>query len=164
MEDVKRRSMWRDRRLWSAILLVLALGAVFVAGVWFAGRGARSTAKTMDSYTAAYAGIDSPKDVAVLMPLYASDAVLRDVAADRTYTGTAEIESALDALLATPEFDLTIETTLIGNDWAIVKWTANGKNVSTDRLAQVGGATLLEFSKGKIERETWYYDPAKAPF
>lgn len=163
MEDVKR-SVWRNKRLWLALLLVFVLAVAFVGGWWFAGRGARSVSKAADSYTAAYAGIDSPKDVAVLMPLYAEDAVLRDAARDRTYEGTTEIKAALDALLATPEFDLGVGRTLIGDDWAVVEWTANGKNVATDRLAQVDGATMLEFSKGKIVRETWFYDPAKAPF
>ena len=43
-------------------------------------------------------------------------------------------------------------------------WTANGTKISTSRLAQVSGVTVLEVSKGKIMRETWYYDPVKAPF
>lgn len=160
----KRRSLWRSGRTWLAAGVVVGLIAAFVGGVWFAGRGARSVAAAVDAYTAVYAGIDTTKDVAVLMPLYAEDGVFRDAATDRTYRGTGEIESALDALLATPEFDLSVEETLIGRDWAVVKWTADGKSVESDRLAQVAGTTVLEFSKGRIVRETWYYDPGKAPF
>lgn len=111
-----------------------------------------------------YEGLDTTKDVPVLLPLYAPDAVMHDAATDRTYTGASEIESALNALLATPDFDLTIERTLVGDGWALVFWTADGMRPDLDRVAQVVGVTSLEVSKGKIERETWYYDPAKAPF
>lgn len=78
--------------------------------------------------------------------------------------GIDEIKTALDSLLATPGFDLAVEYTLIGSDSAVVGWTANGTRADTSRLAQVSGVTVLQISEGKIVRETWYYDPAKAPF
>ena len=155
----------RGRRWLFALLAVLvALGVTFVAGIWLADRGERTVAAVIESYAAAYEGLDTTKDVPGLLPLYASNAVLHDAATDRTYTGTGEIETALNALLATPDFDLTIERTLVGDDWALVFWTADGIRPDLDRVTQVVGVTSLEVSKGKIERETWYYDPAKAPF
>jgi len=155
----------RGRRWLFALLAVLvALGVVFVAGMWLADRGERTVATVTESYAAAYEGLDTTKDTAGLLPLYAPDAVLHYAATDRTYTGTDEIESALDALLATPDFDLTIERTLVGDDWALVYWTADGMRPDLDRVTQVVGVTSLEVSRGKIEREAWYYDPAKAPF
>ena len=160
----EKQSLWHNKWIYVVILTFLIVGAVFVAGMWFAGRGARSVSAVVDSYAKVYAGTDSTKDVADLVPLYASDGVLRDVAADRTYEGATEIKAALDSLLATPGFDLTIEYSLIGDDSAVVGWTANGTKVSTSRLAQVSGVTVLQVVKGKIARETWYYDPAKAPF
>jgi hypothetical protein len=158
------RALWRNKWIYIPVTVLILFGAAFAAGWWFAGSGTRSTAGVVDSYTAVYAGSDSPKDVAVLMPLYAEGGIFWDVSADRTYEGTAAIEAALDSLLATRNFDLTVERTLIGDSWAVVTWTANGTRAGTDRLAQASGVTLLEFSKGKIIRETWYYDPAKAPF
>ena len=143
---------------------VLALGVAFVAGVWFADRGERVVATVTEAYSEAYEGLDTTKDVPVLLPLYAPDAVLHDAATDRTYRGTGEIENALNALLATPDFDLTIERTLVGDGWALVFWTADGMRPDLDRLTQVVGVTSLEVSNGRIEREIWYYDPAKAPF
>ena len=163
-EPKPKRSMWRNKWLYTAIAVLVVVGATFVAGMWFAGRHARSVGTVVDSYTAVYAGSDSTKDVPSLVPLYASDAVFQDVAADRTYQGATEIRAALDTLFATPKFDLTVDGTMIGSDWAVVRWTANGTRVDSGRLAQVSGVTLLEISKGKIVRETWYYDPAKAPF
>ncbi len=160
----EKRSLLRSKWLYVLILAVVLLGAAFVGGMWLAGRGARSVSTLTDSYVKVYAGSDSTKDVADLTPLYASDAVLHDVGADRTYRGSSDIEDALDSLLATPGFDLTVEYTLIGDGSAVVAWTANGTQVSTSRLAQVSGVTVLEVSKGKIVRETWYYDPVKAPF
>ncbi len=155
----------RGRRWLLALLAVMvALGAAFVAGMWFADQGERTVATVTESYAAAYEGLDTTKDVPGLLPLYAPDAVLHDAATDRTNTGTTEIKTALNALLATPDFDLTIERTLVGDDWALVFWTADGKRPGVERVAQVVGVTALEVSKGKIERETWYYDPAKAPF
>jgi hypothetical protein len=155
----------RNRRwLFALLAAVLALGVAFVAGMWFADRGERAVADVTESYAEAYEGLDTTKDVPVLLPLYTSDAVLHDAANDRTYTGTGEIETALNALLATPDFDLTIERTLVGDGWALVFWTADGMRPDLDRVAQVVGVTSLEVAKGKIERETWYYDPAKAPF
>jgi hypothetical protein len=155
----------RGRRWLFALLAVLVvLGATFVAGMWFADRGERTVAAVTESYAAAYEGLDTTKDVPVLLPLYGPDAVLHDAATDRTHTGAVEIEAALNALLATPDFDLTIERTLVGGDWALVFWTANGIRPELQRVTQVVGVTALEVSKGKIESETWYYDPAKSPF
>ena len=159
-----KQSVWRSKWLYFTILALVVIAAAFAGGAWLGGRNARSVAAVVDSYTAVYAGSDSTKDVPALMPLYADDAVLQDVAADRTYQGTAEIEAALDSLFATPKFDLTVERTVVGSDGAVVRWTANGTRTDSGRLAQVSGITLLEVSKGKIDRETWYYNPAKAPF
>jgi hypothetical protein len=150
--------------LFGLVGVLVALGVTFVVGMWFADRGERAVAAVTESYAEAYEGLDTTKDVPGLLPLYAPDAVLLDAATDRTYTGTSEIEAALNALLATPDFDLTIERTLVGDDWALVFWTADGTRPELDRVTQVVGVTSLEVSKGRIERETWYYDPAKAPF
>lgn len=163
MDD--RASKPRNRKWLAALLVVVvALGVAFVAGTWFADRGERTVTTITESYAEAYEGLDTTKDAPVLLPLYAPDAVLHDTASGRTYSGASEIESGLNALLATPDFDLTIEETLVGEDWALVFWTADGTRPDQDRVAQVVGVTSLEVSKGKIKRETWYYDPAKAPF
>ncbi len=150
--------------LFALVAVLVALGVTFVAGMWFADRGERTVAAVTESYTEAYEGLDTTKDQPGLLPLYAPDAIWHDAATDRTYTGTGEIEAALNALLATPDFDLTVERTLVGDDWALVFWTADGVRPDLDRVTQVVGVTSLEVSNGKIERETWYYDPAKAPF
>ncbi len=166
MDEAKqtKRSFWRSKWFYIPVLVLVVVGVTFVAGMWLSGSRARSVAAVVDSYTAVYAGSDSPKDVPSLVALYADNAVLQDVAADRTYQGTTEIKAALESLFATPKFDLVVEGTMIGSDWAAVRWTANGTRVDTGRLAQVSGVTLLEISKGKIVRETWYYNPAAAPF
>lgn len=146
------------------VAVVVVLVAAFVAGMWFADRGERAVSAATEAYAAAYEGLDTTKDVPVLLPLYAPDAVLQDAAADRTYSGTDEIENALNALLATRDFDLTVERTLVGDDWALVFWTADGTQPDQDRVTQVVGVTTLEVSGGQIVKETWYYDPVKAPF
>ncbi|MBN2822316.1 MAG: nuclear transport factor 2 family protein [Coriobacteriia bacterium] len=163
MEKTKR-SLWRSKWLYIVVAALLIVALSFVAGLWIADSGERSVSAVVDSYTAVYAGSDSTKDVADLVPLYAENGVLRDVATDRTYEGLVEIRAALDALLSTAGFDLTVEKTLIGDDWALIQWTADGTETTSGRLAQVGGTTLLEIAEEKIIRETWYYDPAKAPF
>ena len=163
MDDQVRTS--RSKKwLFALLTLLVALVVVFVAGMWFADRGERTVTGVTEQYAAAYEGLDTTKDVPGLLPLYAPDAVLHDAANDRTYTGAAEIETGLNALLATPDFDLTIERTLVGDDWALVCWTADGMRPDQSRVAQVVGVTSLELSKGMVEKETWYYDPAKAPF
>ncbi|MBN2841261.1 MAG: nuclear transport factor 2 family protein [Coriobacteriia bacterium] len=162
--DDRVRKPRSKRWLFVMLALLVALGTAFVGGMWFADGGERSVAAVAESYTAAYEGLDTTKDAPGLLPLYAPDAVLRDVASGRTYTGSDEIESGLNGLLATPDFDLTVERTLVGDDWALLFWTADGMRPGMDRVAQVAGVTSLEVSDGKIERETWYYDPAKAPF
>lgn len=144
--------------------VLVALGVIFVAGIWFGNRGEQAVADLTDLYAEEYEGLDTTKDVPGLLALYASDAELRDAATDRTYTGIGEIETALNSLLATPDFDLTIERTLVGDDWALVFWTADGMRPDAGRVTQVVGVASLEVDKGKIVRETWYYDPAKAPF
>lgn len=154
------------RRKWPYVVVMVTVmfAGFFVAGMWFDDRDVRSTETVVDSYTMVYAGSDSTKDVPALVPLYADDAVFQDVAADRRYEGVGSIKSALDSIFATPKFDLTVERTLIGQDSALVEWTANGTRVDTGRLSQVSGVTVIEVSEGKITREAWYYDPAKAPF
>ncbi len=164
MNDRARTKPRSKKWLFALLAVLVVLGVVFVAGMWFADRGERAVKATTDSYAEAYEGLDTTKDVPILLPLYAPDAVLHDAANDRTYRGTGEIETGLNALLATPDFDLTIERTLVGDDWALVYWTANGMRPDQDRVAQVIGVTSLEMAKGLIEKETWYYDPAKAPF
>lgn len=162
--DDEKRNVWHRRWPYAVIMTVVLVAGLFVAGMWFEGRSARSVSAVVDSYSRVYAGSDSTKDVVSLVPLYASDAVLEDIAADRTYTGIDAIKRALDSLFATPAFNLTVERTLIGRNSAVVEWTANGTEADTGRLTQVSGVTVLEMSKGKIMREMWYYDPAKAPF
>lgn len=163
MDDQVRKPHGR-RWPFALLAILVSLGAAFVAGMWFADSGERTVADVTESYAAAYEGLDTTKDAPGLVPLYTPDAVLHDSASGRTYTGADEIEAGLNRLLATPDFDLTIERTLVGDDWALVFWTADGTRPDQDRVAQVVGVTSLEVSKGKIERETWYYDPAKAPF
>ena len=160
----RKRSLWRRIWFYVAILVLVLFGVAILGGMWLGGSSARSVAAVVDSYTGVYAGSDSTKDVPDLVKLYARNAVLQDAAANRTYRGTTEIKAALDSLLATPKFDLTVKGTVIGSKGAVVKWTANGTRVDSGRLAQVSGVTVLEISGGKIVRETWYYDPAKAPF
>jgi len=160
----RKRSLWRRIWFYVAILVLVLFGVAILGGMWLGGSSARSVAAVVDSYTGVYAGSDSTKDVPDLVKLYARNAVLQDAAANRTYRGTTEIKAALDSLLATPKFDLTVKNTLVGSDGAVVRWTANGTRVDSGRLAQVSGVTVLEISGGKIVRETWYYDPAKAPF
>lgn len=152
------------RWLYFGIAGLLFVGAVFVAGAWFAGRGERAASTVVDSYGEAYAGRDTPKDVPILLPLYEPNAVFHDAASGRTNQGVSEIEAALNTLLATPEFDLSVDRTVTGNGWAMLFWTADGGLPDSARITQVAGITVLEISKGKIVRETWYYDPAKAPF
>ncbi|MDA3936011.1 MAG: nuclear transport factor 2 family protein, partial [Actinomycetota bacterium] len=165
MAEVENPRKHRSRKWLYVLLAVLVLvGAVFVAGMWFADRGERAVESVTEPYFEAYGGLDTPKDVPGLLPLYAEDAVFRDAAADRTHRGPSEIEDALNSLLATPDFDLTIDGTRVGDDWALVSWTADGTKPELGRVTQVEGVTVLEIADGMIERETWYYDPAKAPF
>jgi hypothetical protein len=163
MEE-QQRTLWQNKTLRVALLIVIASGAIFFGGWWFRGRHVRTVSTVVDAYTTVYAGTDSTKDVVDLMPLYAADGVLRDMAADRTYQGTVAIKAALNALFATQSLDLTIDASSVGDDWAIIRWTADGTSVGTGRLAQASGITVLEIEKGMIVNETWYYDPAKAPF
>ena len=163
MDDRAQKPHGR-RWLFAVLAALVTLGVAFAAGMWFADRGERAVAGVTESYAEAYDGLDTTKDVPGLLSLYAVDATLHDAAADRTYTGSSEIEDGLNALLATPDFDLTIERMLVGDDWALVFWTADGTRPDLDRVTQVVGVTSLEVSEGEIERETWYYDPAKAPF
>ncbi|MDY0339936.1 MAG: nuclear transport factor 2 family protein [Coriobacteriia bacterium] len=163
MDDRVRKPRGRKWLFWLLAVLVI-IGVTFVTGMWFADRGERTVAAVTDSYAAAYGGLDTTKDVPGLLTLYAPDAILRDAATNRTYTGPTEIKKTLDAILATPDFNLTIERTLVGDDWALVFWTADGIRPDLGRVTQVIGVTSLEISNGKIENETWYYDPAKAPF
>ncbi|MDA3935340.1 MAG: nuclear transport factor 2 family protein [Actinomycetota bacterium] len=162
--DEKPRSKRSRKWAYIALSILVGIAAIFLAGMWFADQGERSVSNTVDSYINVYAGSDSTKDVADLLPLYKDDAVLRDTATDRTHEGISDIEAALDSILATPDFNLTVSQTMVGDDWALVQWTADGTRPDTGRVTQVAGTTLLEVSKGKIARETWYYDPAKAPF
>jgi hypothetical protein len=162
--DDRVRNPRSKRWLFALLALLVTLGVVFVAGMWFADRGERTVAAVTESYAAAYEGIDTTKDAPGLLPLYAPDAVLHDAATGRTHTGTGEIEAGLNALLATPDFDLTIERIRVGDDWALVYWTADGMRPDLNRVTQVVGVTSLEIEEGQITRETWYYDPAKAPF
>lgn len=155
----------RSRKwLYAVVAAIVVLAVAFAAGAWLAGGGRRAAAAVAASYADAYAGLDTPKDVPVLMPLYADNAVLRDEATGRTHEGTAAIENALNALLATPGFDLTISRTLAGSGFAVLFWTADGTKPGAGNVTQVTGVTVLEVSRGAITRETWYYDPAKAPF
>lgn len=155
-----RRNIW----VWAALVVLAVLAITFVAGLWSADRNERAVAKVVAAYAKAYEGEDSTKDVPALVPLYDQAAIMRDVATDRSYEGVARIETALNSLLATPGFDLSIKQTLVGDDWAVLSWTADGTKPATGRLTQVSGVTVLQVSKKKIVGETWYYDPVKAPF
>ena len=160
------RPRTKRSRKWAYVSLAILVGlaAVFFGGMWFADRGERSVAGVLESYVDVYGGSDSTKDVADLIPLYDDAAVVRDVATDRTFEGLSDIEGALDSIFVTPDFDLTVTGTMVGDSWAIVQWTADGTRFDTGRVTQVAGITVLEIGDGKITRETWYYDPAKSPF
>jgi hypothetical protein len=160
----RKSGVLRSKWFWVTLLVLVVAAGAFAGGWWITTSGTRATVHVLEAYEAVYAGTDSTKDVVDLVELYASDATFRDMAQDRTYTGIEEVEGVLEALLGTPQFDLTVEDTKVGSGWAVVVWTADGTRPGANRLTQVNGVTILEVSDDAITREAWYYDPAKAPF
>ncbi len=115
-------------------------------------------------HAAVFEGPESEKDVVELLPLYADEAVMEDVASNRRFVGKPEVERAPKTMLAAPDLDVTVGTVASGDGWAAVSWTADGTQSGSGRLAQVEGVSILEIDGGLIVGERLYYDPARSPF
>ncbi|WP_436493810.1 ester cyclase [Actinokineospora sp. HUAS TT18] len=109
------------------------------------------------------------RDVEAFAACYAEDAVMRDMAIGKTFTGRAEIAEFLRVwLAASPDSHIAVGEPIVSGDRAAVTW--NGTGTLTGDFAHIPGAvygskvdqhavTVLRFGPdGLIAEHFDYYD------
>lgn len=96
-------------------------------------------------------------DWATLKTLYSADIVFLDTSQRQPLHGITEtIDWHRAAGFGGPSEWITDEP-LVGEGWALLRWTATAADSEGDRIS-VPGVTMLEIRDGRIARETIYYD------
>ena len=100
-------------------------------------------------------------DVDAIVPLYGDDAVFEDIPSGESYRGRAAVRSMFEALFS-PSTRFRVAAIRPAGDWGVLEWIWSGRTKASGTLFDVRGVSILEVSRGKVVKETIYYDPAAA--
>ena len=120
------------------------------------------TDKILDDWEAAW----SVHDIDKLLSLFTDDCVYEDVTLGAVHHGKAELKGFADLLFAAfPDFKVELASGFIAGNWAGAEWTMSGTHKgdlpelpATGKHFSVRGSTIRELRKGKIKRNSDYFD------
>jgi steroid delta-isomerase-like uncharacterized protein len=100
--------------------------------------------------------------------IFTDDAVYEDIAGGTVHRGKEEIKQLLRAAFAwAPDFRVTIQSLIIGDDEAATQWVTEGIQTgpigdlpASGNSFRLHGASILKFRDNKLARVTDYYDMA----
>lgn len=156
MENAMRR-----RKLVLATILVLTVSSA-------AARGADTQAleHVLDQWAAAW----SSSDVEKLLPLFTDNVVYEDVTFGAVNNGSKALRDfATAAFGAFPDMKFDLKSRVVAADgkWGAMEWIWRGRQTkdfpglpATNKPFEIRGATVVEFTDGKISRNSDYWDLA----
>lgn len=147
---------------------VLCLVALLFAGGWVSACAEEPAASQppAEGVVRALFAAWSQHDLARIDALFTADGIYEDVPPQRTYRGAEEIRGFLTAIWAwAPDIEFHVTSVAVAGDRAVAEWVMTGTQTgpigaipASGNEFSVRGASVLEIEKGKITRNSDYYD------
>mgnify|MGYP001076493529 CR=1 FL=1 len=121
--------------------------------------------KMMSDYTVAW----NSHNVERILSFLTNDVVYEDVALGKVCRGKKEVKDFISSsLVDIPDVKFEQKSSFISGDWSAGEWVMSGTFAhssnpgmpATGKSFSVRGASIIEFRKGKISRESFYYNMA----
>ena len=121
--------------------------------------------KMMNDYVAAW----NAHDVNKILSFCTDDVVFEDVPIGKVWRGKKEAEDFISSgFVDFADFKIEMKSGFSAGDWGSGEWVMSGTFVhsstpgmtATGKRFSVRGASIIEFRKGKISRESLYWDMA----
>jgi len=101
-------------------------------------------------------------------PLFTDDCVYEDLALGRVCHGKEEAKAFFDeTLVFSADFKIELKSAFVAGDWMGSEWIMSGTHTgdvpamkATGKKFSIRGASILELRKGKISRNTDYWNMA----
>ena len=123
--------------------------------------GPADTLAASKAVTLAYAAALQKKDAAAVAALSAPTIAFVDTASSTLGSSPGDVQRHYAKIFETPtDLAFTHPRYAVGRGWAAVVWTVG----SQSQGASASGVTMLEMRRGKIRRETLYYNSSNDPF
>lgn len=119
--------------------------------------------KMLNDYVAAW----NSHDVEMILSFYTNDGVYEDVAIGKINRGKKEIKDFVSSVFVdTPNFKIEVKSRFYTSDWAAEEWVISGTFAHSSALGlsatgksfSFRGASIIEFRKGKISRNSDYWN------
>jgi steroid delta-isomerase-like uncharacterized protein len=119
--------------------------------------------RMMNDYWAA----TNSHDMERILSFFTDDVVYEDVALGKVNRGKKEVKDFLsEAFFKFPDFKIEMKSGFNAGDWSVGEWIMSGTFVqssnpgrpATSRTFSVRGVSITEFRRGKISRNSDYWD------
>jgi len=126
---------------------------------------ANDAEKAMNDYVAAWNAHDGNK----VLSLCTDDVVFEEVPMGKVFRGNKEAKDFISSTFVDfPDFKIELKSGFNAGDWGAGEWVMSGTfahsstpgMTATGKRFSVRGASIIEFRKGKICRESLYWDLA----
>ena len=97
-----------------------------------------------------------------ILSIYAENAVFEDISAGQRIMDKTTLRTYFEQLFSLPGVSFSDIRILDGSNFAVIEWIWSGLKCDTGETYRVRGASVVELWKGKIVRESIYYDPKPA--
>jgi ketosteroid isomerase-like protein len=101
-------------------------------------------------------------NVEKIMSIYAENAVFEDIPGGQRIMDKAALRAYFEELFSLPGVAFSDIRIFEGDNFAVIEWVWSGLQRDTGETYRVRGASVVELWKGKIIRESLYYDPRSA--
>ncbi|MBL7209749.1 MAG: ester cyclase [Dehalococcoidia bacterium] len=118
--------------------------------------------RTMKDYLAAW----NSHDVDKILSFFTDDCIYEDVAAGNVSRGKEELKAFISFTFAAfPDFKLDSKSVFGAGDWGASEWVMSGTQAgdlpgipATGKSFSARGASIMELHKGKLSRNTDYWN------
>jgi steroid delta-isomerase-like uncharacterized protein len=126
---------------------------------------ATDTEKMMNDYVAAWNAHDAER----ILSLCTDDVVFEEVPMGKVFRGNKEAKDFISSTFVNfPDFKIELKSGFNAGDWGAGEWVMSATfahsstpvMTATGKRFSVPGASIIEFRKGKISRESMYWNLA----
>jgi steroid delta-isomerase-like uncharacterized protein len=126
---------------------------------------ANDAEKAMNDYVAAWNSHDAER----ILSFCADDVVFEEVPMGKVFRGKKEAKDFIsNTFTSFPDFKIELKSGFNAGDWGSGEWVMSGtfakSNMpgmpATGKKFSIRGASIMEFRKGKISRESMYWNLA----